>query len=143
MARGNAVLGRVAHDPALLAFIKCHLTSVPRWNALRVLARFEGEWCDAPTLARALTMPPEAVETILDGLAEDGILQRRETVAGAAYRLDSDEPSGRVVLRLIRAAVHNDDLRRVIVGQMVRSSDSAAGATPPSPDRPVAPAGGA
>ena len=34
------VLCRARCDPALLAFIKCHLTSMVRWNILRVLARY-------------------------------------------------------------------------------------------------------
>ena len=32
------VLGRAECDPALLAFIKCHLTSVAHWDLLRVLS---------------------------------------------------------------------------------------------------------
>lgn len=42
MATTSSALGRPERDPALLAFIKCHLTSITRWNILRVLSEDPG-----------------------------------------------------------------------------------------------------
>src|SRR5690349_3747573 len=38
----TAVFVQAECDPALLAFIKCHLTSMARWNILRVLGEDPG-----------------------------------------------------------------------------------------------------
>ena len=40
-------------DPALLAFVKCHVTSSVKWEVLRVLANQDGAWIRAEHLARS------------------------------------------------------------------------------------------
>ena len=39
-------------DPALLAFVKCHVTSPVKWEVLRVMAGQDGAWTRAEQLAR-------------------------------------------------------------------------------------------
>jgi len=31
-------------DPAMLAFVKCHVTSAVKWEVLRILASQDGAW---------------------------------------------------------------------------------------------------
>ena len=49
-------------DPALLAFVKCHVTSAVKWEVLRVLASQDGAWVCADQLARRshLDQPTDA-----------------------------------------------------------------------------------
>ena len=54
-------------DPALLAFIKCHVRSVATWDALCVLAREVGRWFTQNQLERELGMPPARVSAALLG----------------------------------------------------------------------------
>jgi hypothetical protein len=39
-------------DPAVLAFVKCHITSLAKWEVLRVLAGQNGAWVRGDQLAR-------------------------------------------------------------------------------------------
>ena len=128
MTRGNAALGRVAHDPALLAFIKCHLTSVTRWNALRVLGHCPGRWSSASEIARAVHQPTDAVGCALEDLAAEAVVQRRGGRDGARYRLDPGAPSSRLLARLTEEVRRDPHLRRIIVARVV--AREAVGALP-------------
>src|SRR5207244_1998272 len=44
-------------DPALLAFVKCHVTSPVKWEVLRILATWDGAWVCADQLARTSHRP--------------------------------------------------------------------------------------
>ena len=114
-------LDRVGRDPALLAFIKCHVTSPTRWNALRVLAECPGDWRGAADVARAVDRPAESVRVTLRDLARERLIQQQRGTGGPAYRLDPAEPTSRVVARLVSEATRNPGLRRVIVAQLLTS----------------------
>src|ERR671920_318496 len=48
-------------DPALLAFVKCHITSFVKWDILRSLSEHVGFWTEASALAREMNRPIEKV----------------------------------------------------------------------------------
>ena len=52
MATMRGALGQPERDQALLAFIKCHLTSMTRWNILRVLSQDPGYRWSVDEVAR-------------------------------------------------------------------------------------------
>src|SRR5437764_14769742 len=72
-------------DPALLAFVKCHLSSFLRWDVLRTLAAGEGRWLELEALASVLHKPAPAVRHTLEALTVEGIGEERS---------DSREPLG-------------------------------------------------
>ena len=92
-------------DPALLAFIKCHVTSPLKWEVLRVLA-----------------------DLVLDGVVEIVPAAAADEVS---YRLASDEPTSVVLHRLIDAATHSQQLRGIIAAhlQHVRQQTRAISST--------------
>jgi hypothetical protein len=107
-------------DPALLAFVKCHVTSPVKWEVLRVLASQDGAWIRATQLARSChRQPSELTEAVAD-LAGDGVVEILS--AGApedeSYRLPADEPTSIVLHRLIEAATHSLELRAIIAAHM-------------------------
>jgi hypothetical protein len=104
-------------DPALLAFVKCHVTSPLKWEALRVLASREGEWLGAAELARVLHKDPTPA---LGELSQEGVIEVDESPE-ATYRLSPTEPTTVVLRRLIAAATHNQQLRAVIANHLLRS----------------------
>ena len=56
-------------DPALLAFVKCHVTSPVKWEVLRVLASQEGAWTRADQLARSSHRRPcELTQAVADSV---------------------------------------------------------------------------
>jgi DNA-binding MarR family transcriptional regulator len=118
--------GRSDHDPALLAFVKCHLTSFPRWDTLCLLSRLGGRWVDAAEAAHELHRPREMVEALLDELSEEGLVEaRRSQLESTAYRLDPVEPSTRVIDRLVSAATRSQELRQIIVARVLDASKKA------------------
>jgi hypothetical protein len=107
-------------DPALLAFVKCHVTSSVKWEVLRVLASQDGAWVRADQIARGShRQPRELIEAIAD-LAADGVVEvlSAETPEDVSYRLPADEPTSVVLHRLIEAATHNRDLREIIAAHL-------------------------
>src|SRR5215216_5840114 len=76
-------------DPALLAFVKCHITSPLKWEALRVLAEHNGVWLDTARLARAAHRTPTEITPTLAGLVAEGIVEELD----GTYRLPPDEPT--------------------------------------------------
>jgi DNA-binding MarR family transcriptional regulator len=108
------------HDPALLAFVKCHVTSFLRWDLLRLLANHGPSWTDAEEAARALHKPRSALEAALAELESEGLVQASRSPHGAtAYRMDPLEPSTRVVERLVAAATRSHELRQIIVARVL------------------------
>jgi DNA-binding IclR family transcriptional regulator len=107
-------------DPALLAFVKCHVTSPVKWEVLRVLASQDGAWIRAVQLARSTHRPPSELTEALADLAADGVVEA--LAAGApedvSYRLPADEPTSIVLHRLIDAATHSLELRAIIAAHM-------------------------
>src|SRR5919206_2294989 len=62
-------------DPALLAFVKCHITSFVKWDVLRSLSEHIGFWLEPSTLARELNRPAEKVRDAMDELTSEGIVE--------------------------------------------------------------------
>ena len=107
-------------DPALLAFVKCHVTSPVKWEVLRVMASQDGAWTRAELLARRCHRQRQEISQPLVELVADGVL---EVVVSAApddvsYRLAADEPTSVVLHRLIDAATHSQQLRAIIAAHM-------------------------
>jgi hypothetical protein len=120
-------------DPALLAFVKCHVTSPVKWEVLRILASQDGAWIRADQLARQSHRPaPELARAIAD-LAADGVVEVLPAAApeDVSYRLPADEPTSVVLHRLIEAATHSQELRAIIAAhlQRVRHSGEAIRST--------------
>ena len=110
-------------DPALLAFVKCHVTSPLKWEALRVLATDEGRWLTAAELARATHKDVQAVTLAIGELSREGVIEERP---GPAYRLPPSEPTTVVLRRLIAATTHSQELRSLIANYLLRSRKAAA-----------------
>ena len=107
-------------DPALLAFVKCHVTSPVKWEVLRVMAGQDGAWTRAEQLARRCHRQRQEISQPLVELVADGVL---EVVVSAApddvsYRLAADEPTSVVLHRLIDTATHSQQLRAIIAAHM-------------------------
>ena len=110
-------------DPALLAFVKCHVTSTLKWEALRVLASQQGRWLGADELARATHKDLGAVVGAIAELTQEGVV---EALPGQLlYRLPPDEPTTVVLRRLIEEATHNRELRSIIANYLLRSRGAA------------------
>ena len=124
-------------DPALLAFVKCHVTSPVKWEVLRTLANQTGVWIRAEGLARYTHRQlPEITEALKD-LAADGVVEVLPAAAheDVSYRLPADEPTSIVLHRLIEAATHSQEMRAIIAlhmqhvrqqSQALRTSTAAA-----------------
>jgi DNA-binding IclR family transcriptional regulator len=113
-------LDPVDPDPALLAFVKCHITSPAKWEVLRVLASHDGAWVRADELARAAHRPPPEVARALSELVADDVVEGLPpgTADHASYRLPSNEPTSVVLHRLIESATHSQELRAIIAAHL-------------------------
>ena len=109
-------------DPALLAFVKCHITSPGRWEVLRILVNQDGAWIRAEQLARQTHRPPPELQRTLADLVSDGLVETQapQLTEDASYRLPADEPTSIVLHRLIDAATHSQELRAIIAAHLQR-----------------------
>jgi hypothetical protein len=107
-------------DPALLAFVKCHVTSLAKWEVLRVLAGHDGTWLRGEQLARSTHRHLHEVMHALQDLVTDGVVEVSPATApeDVSYRLPSDEPTSVVLHRLIEAATHSQELRAIIAAHL-------------------------
>jgi len=118
-------------DPALLAFVKCHVTSALKWEVLRVFANQEGTWLRTEQLARATHKEPAELGVVLNELLAEGVVEhlpagRAEDVS---YRLPPSEPTSVVLRRLIDEATRNQELRAIIVACLQRSKTASRSPT--------------
>ncbi|MBV9326293.1 MAG: hypothetical protein JO352_21220 [Chloroflexi bacterium] len=108
-------------DPALLAFVKCHITSLAKWEVLRVLASQNGAWIASDELVHRTHRPVGEVILALTELSSDALV---ESLAATTpddqirYRLTVDEPTSVVLKRLIDSATHSQQLRAIIAAQL-------------------------
>jgi hypothetical protein len=116
-------------DPALLAFVKCHVTSPLKWEALRVLASQDGAWLHMDHLAHATHKPPVELTATLAELVSEGVVEVRGGPEDVNYRLPPAEPTSVVLHRLIEVARHSQELRGIIAAYLARSRHSPGGAT--------------
>lgn len=107
-------------DPAMLAFVKCHVTSAVKWEVLRILAAQNGAWVGADQLARSSHRQPPALTQALADLAADGVVEISPTATptDVSYRLPVDEPTSVVLHRVIEAATHSLELRAIIAAHL-------------------------
>ncbi len=105
-------------DPALLAFVKCHVTSLAKWEVLRVLASNDGAWIRGEQLARTIHRNLAEVVEALSDLTADGVvdIQPAHAPEDVSYRLD--EPTSVVLRRLIDSATHSQELRAIIAAHL-------------------------
>jgi hypothetical protein len=121
-------------DPALLAFVKCHVTSLAKWEVLRILASHDGAWIHREQLTRTTHRQLGEVASALEELTADGVVETNPSAApnDVSYRLASDEPTAIVLHRLIDAATHSQELRAIIAAHLqhlrppMRTSPAAA-----------------
>ena len=107
-------------DPALLAFVKCHVTSPGTWEVMRVLASRDGAWVRADQLTHLTHRHPAEITAALAELSNDGIVEALPEAApeDVSYRLPTDEPTSVVLRRLIDAATHSQELRAIIAAHL-------------------------
>ena len=120
--RHGALTSNPGLDPALLAFVKCHITSFVKWDVLRVLAEQVGAGAAPSQLARELNVPIDKVRAALADLTSEGIVEHASPLEEPVYRLPADEPTTVVVRRLIEKATRSQELRRIVVAQILRAS---------------------
>ena len=109
-------------DPALLAFVKCHITSFTKWDVLRYLSDQVGEWAGSSELAHKLNRPVEKVDEALDELSREGIVEILGPSTDRSYRLFSGDPTTVVVDRLMANATRSQDLRRIVVAHILQGA---------------------
>jgi hypothetical protein len=109
-------------DPALLAFVKCHITSFVKWDVLRALSDHVGFWTDPQSLARELNRPLEKVQDALDELSQESIVELVGPESNRVYRLSEGEPTTVVVMRLMSRATRSQELRRIVVAHILRGA---------------------
>ena len=108
-------------DPALLAFVKCHVTSLAKWEVLRVLACANGDWIPSGELVHRTHRPLREVVQALIELISDGLVESLAATTPddqVRYRLTVDEPTSVVLKRLIDATTHSQELRAIIAAQL-------------------------
>jgi hypothetical protein len=107
-------------DPALLAFVKCHITSAAKWEVLRVLAGYDGTWVRGDQIARSTHRQLAEVTQALTDLASDGVVEAIPAASAdqVSYRLHPDEPTSVVLRRLIDSATHSQELRAIIAAHL-------------------------
>jgi hypothetical protein len=108
-----------ASDPALLAFVKCHVSSFARWDILRALAPASGHWVDLGAIVQSLHKPESTLAPVLDELVAEGILDERVEAGLVSYRLSPEDPTTRVIERLISTAAHDQALRQLVVARIL------------------------
>ena len=109
-------------DPALLAFVKCHITSFVKWDILRSLSEHVGFWTDASVLARELNRPIDKVRDALDELGDEDIVEVMGTSSDRVYRLGDGEPTTVVINRLMTRATRSQELRRIVVAHILQGA---------------------
>lgn len=114
-------------DPALLAFIKCHITSPAKWEVLRVLASHDGAWVRGDQLARGTHRQIQEVARALNELVADAVVEMLPsgTPELASFRMPSDDPTAVVLRRLIEATTHSQELRAIIAAHLQRLRQQA------------------
>ena len=115
-----AALSRL--DPALLALVKCHITSVARWDVLWALSERVGAWTDPAQLARELRRSRQEVDGVMGDLHREGVLEAVGPPEKRSYRLADDEPTSVAVARLYVEATRSPELREIIVAHLLRAA---------------------
>jgi hypothetical protein len=110
-----------------LAFVKCHVTSLLSWEALRFMAAHPGVFLEAEEIARATHKGPPAVARAMAELATQGVVDEFVDPMGRVrYRLPADEPTTVVLRRLMEVATHSQEMRGIIAAHLLHSRNGVA-----------------
>jgi len=109
-------------DPALLAFVKCHITSFVKWDVLRALAEKVGFWTEPTALAREMARPVDKVAEALDELRHEGVVESHGPLDAPVYRLREGEPTTVVLNRLIARVTRSQEMRRIVVTHILQAA---------------------
>jgi hypothetical protein len=120
--RSQTLVVHAELDPALLAFVKCHITSFVKWDVLRSLSDGVGFWTDPSLLAHELNRPVEKVRDALNELSQEGIVEMSGTRDEPVYRMSDGEPTTVVVNRLMTRATRSQELRRIVVAHILHGA---------------------
>ncbi len=112
-------------DPAILAFVKCHVTTPVKWDTLRLMSERPGRWLGVEDIARSIHTPERLVERALGELAREDVVEemRSGDPSDTSYRLPTSEPTTVVLQRLVRAAMASQELRSIIAAHLLRSQN--------------------
>jgi hypothetical protein len=114
------------HDLALLAFIKCHATTLPRWKALVALCRRPERWVDPAHLSSEEGRAEGICQALAD-LAGEGVVERRTRADGKTlYRLGRQSTTSILVSRLMVAIRHRQELRQILAAHLVQAQPRPA-----------------
>jgi DNA-binding HxlR family transcriptional regulator len=116
-------------DPALLAFVKCHVTSPLKWEVLRLLVLQEGRWLRSEHLCRAIHhCHSRELDGAMSQLVDEGIVEQVPSgnPDDVSYRLPPSEPTTVVLKRLLAAATTSQELRGIIAAHLLRVRPRAA-----------------
>jgi hypothetical protein len=122
IVRTQPTMTTVELDPALLAFVKCHITSFVKWDVLRALAEQVGTWTDSPALAREMARPVSKIDEALVELSQEGLVEALGPMDERVYRLREDEPTTVVLTRLIAKVTRSQELRRIVVAHILQGA---------------------
>lgn len=120
--RSQALVVHSELDPALLAFVKCHITSFVKWDILRSLSEHVGFWTEPSALARELNRPIEKVREALDELSDEDIVHASGKRSERLYRLSEGDPTTVVICRLMTRATRSQELRRIVVAHILQGA---------------------
>jgi hypothetical protein len=122
IVRTQTTVANAELDPALLAFVKCHITSFVKWDVLRALAEQIGTWTDSPTLAKEMARPVSKIDEALAELSYEGLVEACGPMDARSYRLREDEPTTVVLARLIARVTRSQELRRIVVAHILQGA---------------------
>lgn len=110
-------------DPAVLAFVKWHVTSPLKWEAMRLMAEQVGAWLGAEDIARTLRLPRHAVERVMRELAREGVVEQLRSADPnePSFRLPRGEASTLVLQRLLAHCQRSQEMRSIVVANILRA----------------------
>ncbi len=120
--RSQTLVVHAELDPALLAFVKCHITSFVKWDVLRSLSDQIGFWTEPTILARELNRPVDKVRAALDELSYEDIVETSGSDSEPVFRLRDGEPTTVVINRLMTRATRSQELRRIVVAHILQGA---------------------
>jgi hypothetical protein len=113
-------------DAALLAFLKCHVSSPAKWDIVRWFSEREGAWLELADVTYMVRRPNAEVAQALAELAHEAVLEADMSMPGETrYRLPHDEPTTVVVRRLVEKSRSSQELRALIAAHLLRTARDA------------------